>query len=198
MWCLTHEKESSKRKTILLRPKKLELKIKRKPQIHRALKAYKKEKKIKSVLIGLKVIPCLGLPSDQSRPGSLARLRSAPSRDSGLSEQQWEPGIVPHPPRPGLLLPCACPAALPTALLRAPAHREMLSPAWEQGPAEEPGRSVLPQQPLADRALPAPAGGIATSPRWQHRLSAKGQGASVPLGYHHPGEAAVRLSLDML
>lgn len=48
------KRKAERGKTILLTPRKLELKINRKPQIHRALKAHKKEKKMKPVLIALK------------------------------------------------------------------------------------------------------------------------------------------------
>lgn len=110
----------------------------------------------------------------------------------------------------GDVLCLASSPALPTGLLLGHGYR------WSAGswlitglclsrkPGSEPARSALPQQQpghasqLLSTAPSAFACSTASSLRCQCGLSAKWQWVSVPLGCHHPGEAAVRLNLDVL
>ena len=108
------------------------------------------------------------------------------------------------PVSPGL----ASPPAPPTARLLGRAGRWNTG-AWlvaglcsSREPGWEPSSSALPRQrpaqesQLLNRALSAFAWSTAPSPSCQHWLSAKEQWVPLPLGCHHPGEAAAGLNLN--
>lgn len=142
-----------------------------KKEIHRALKAYKKENKIKSVLIALKVILCLGCTQTK------AELTAWPARGQGWASSSENLALF-HS-SPGC---CACPAALPTALRAG---------AWSGT-----GHSVLPQQPLADRALHLL--GHCHLSQMAALASCKGAGGICASWLSSLWRTAMRLSLDML